>query len=209
MKDKSELSYSNIVRLPRYYRFLSMLSKQGKDKISSAALAEIMGVTSSQIRQDFSCFGLSGQQGYGYSVSQLLSEIGILLGLSEKKSAILIGAGNIGTAVANLSYDDKGFEIKAAFDKDKSLIGKSINGIRILDISSIGEYVKNAIPECAFLCIPEDSAPEIVRELYELGVKCFWNFSHYDIKTEYTDAKVENVHLGDSLMRLSYLMSKQ
>lgn len=209
MKKKSDLPYSNIVRLPRYYRFLTILSNQGKEKISSSALANMMGVTSSQVRQDFSYFGLTGHQGYGYCVPQLLEEISILLGLEKKKSVILIGVGHIGTAIANLSYKDKGFEIIAAFDINKKIIGKTINGIQILNINDLSLYINKYKPECAFLCIPEDCSPDIVDTLYSNGIKCYWNFSHYDIKSDYSDVTVENVHLGDSLMRLSYIMSKE
>lgn len=206
MKTPSSVPYSNISRLPRYHRFLSELSKEGRERISSGELAEIMGVTSSQIRQDFKSFGLTGQQGYGYNVSDILDEIAVVLGLNKEKKAVLVGSGNLGRAIGSLSFSDKGFRLIGVFDANKALTGKKVGKCKIADIEDIDEFCRTEKPEAAFLCIPEEQAPAIVSKLIDLGIRAFWNFSHYDIKNNYPHATVENVHLSDSLMKLSYLL---
>ena len=207
MKDVKEISASVIGRLPRYYRFLCELSNKGTVRISSRELSQIMGLTASQIRQDFNCFGGFGQQGYGYNVNQLKSEMAEILGLVETKSAILIGAGNLGRAVASqLSFDDKGFRLTAIFDSDPLFTGLKIRELPIRSDEELPVFCTENHPSMAILCLPADRAPAIVDKLIMLGVENFWNFSHYDIHRKYPFAKVENVHLSDSLMRLSYLI---
>lgn len=205
MKNSKNISASVIARLPRYYRFLCDLYSKGTTRVSSKELASIMGVTASQIRQDFNCFGGFGQQGYGYNVEQLKNEMSEILGLNETKTAILIGAGNLGRAVASqLSFEDKGFRLIAIFDCDPLFNGMKIRDLPIRSDEEIADFCHKTRPDMAVLCLPADKAPIMVDELIELGIKSFWNFSHYDIHRKYPDVCVANVHLSDSLMTLSY-----
>jgi redox-sensing transcriptional repressor len=205
MKDINEISSSVITRLPRYYRFLCELQKNGTVRISSKELAEIMGSTASQIRQDFNCFGGFGQQGYGYNIEQLVKELSIIMGLDNLKSAIIIGAGNMGKAVASqMSFETMGFKLMAVFDKNPTLSRLRLNGLPVKDSADLEVFcTKNKI-DMAVLCIPIEATPGVVDTLISLGINSFWNFSHYDIHSKYPDATVENVHLSDSLMKLSY-----
>ncbi len=205
MKDINEISSSVITRLPRYYRFLCELQKNGTVRISSKELAEIMGSTASQIRQDFNCFGGFGQQGYGYNIEQLVKELSIIMGLDNLKSAIIIGAGNMGKAVASqMSFETMGFKLMAVFDKNPTLSRLRLNGLPVKDSADLEVFcTKNKI-DMAVLCIPLEATPGVVDTLISLGINSFWNFSHYDIHSKYPDATVENVHLSDSLMKLSY-----
>ena len=199
------ISNSVIRRLPRYYRFLGDLKASGMSRISSRELSERMGLTASQIRQDLNCFGGFGQQGYGYQIEVLQSEIGSILGIDRPKSAILIGAGNLGRAMAqHIDFEKRGFHLVGVFDKKESLVGQIIRGLPIRDISSLDEFCRESLPSTAILCIPKEEASVLVEQLVKLGVKGFWNFSHYDISIENPDVAVENVHFGDSLMTLSY-----
>ncbi len=207
MKDAKEISSSVISRLPRYYRFLCDLYANGTKRISSKELAEIMGFTASQIRQDFNCFGGFGQQGYGYNIEQLIGEFAGILGLSELKTAILIGAGNLGRAVASqMSFEDKGFKLIGIFDCDPLYTGIKIRDIPISTDDSIGAFCEEHHPDMAVLCLPSDKAPDMVDSLVSWGVKSFWNFSHYDIHRKYPELNVANVHLSDSLMTLSFII---
>ncbi|MBQ7133295.1 MAG: redox-sensing transcriptional repressor Rex [Ruminococcus sp.] len=204
-----QISMPVIRRLPRYHRFLSELESQGVDRISSNQLATIMRSTASQIRQDLNCFGGFGQQGYGYPVSQLKEEIGKILGLDRKLNAILLGAGNLGRAVAtHMNFQRQGFEMTAVFDKNEEIVGTMLRGITIMSDDEIESYVRNNKVDAAFLCLPRNSVKPLIDKLYSLGIKNFWNFSHYDIKNDYRDAIVENVHLSDSLMTLCYRINE-
>ncbi len=194
-----------IKRLPRYYRFLGELSDAGVKRISSGQLAQKMGLTASQIRQDLNCFGGFGQQGYGYNTDLLREEIGVILGIDSPKKIILIGMGNLGRAVAlHLNFENKGFNLIGIFDKKESLIGNIVHNIPVRNISSLDDFCRENKPEAAILCIPKETVPQIAEHLINLGVKGFLNFSHYDLSVKYEDIQVENVHLGDSLMTLSY-----
>lgn len=207
MKDVKEVSASVISRLPRYYRFLCELYSNGQKRISSKELAQIMGLTASQIRQDFNCFGGFGQQGYGYNIEQLIGEFAGILGLNELKTAILIGAGNLGRAVASqMSFEDKGFKLIGIFDCDPLYKGIKIRDIPISTDDAIYSFCEENHPDMAVLCLPADRSPEMVDILVSLGIKSFWNFSHYDIHQKYPDVNVENVHLSDSLMTLSFII---
>lgn len=207
MKEPKEISSSVISRLPRYYRFLCDLYSNGTRRISSKELAEIMGFTASQVRQDFNCFGGFGQQGYGYNIEQLIEEFAEILGLNVLKTSILIGAGNLGRAVASqMSFEDKGFKLIGIFDCDPLYRGIKIRDIPISGDDSIDEFCTEHKPDMAVLCLPADKAPEMVDKLVSLGIKSFWNFSHYDIHRKYPDVCVANVHLSDSLMTLSYII---
>ena len=201
---------SVIRRLPRYYRFLSELDEQRVERISSNKLAQIMNVTASQVRQDLNCFGGFGQQGYGYSVSQLKNEIRHILGLDNSYKAILIGAGNFGTAVSNhLDFNKLGFELVGGFETDRTKFGEMLGNIEIRDEAELEDFCKANHVDAAFLCIPRQSVEQTLERLYKLGIKCFWNFSHFDISAKYSDAVVENVHLSDNLMTLCYRMTNR
>ncbi len=206
--NNSGISSSVIKRLPRYYRFLGELKTLGMNRISSRELSERMGLTASQIRQDLNCFGGFGQQGYGYNIELLQQEISKILGLDIPKTAVLIGMGNMGKAVTlHMNFDNKGFRIIGLFDSKESLVGQMVKNLPIRSINDLDEFCRENRPEIAILCIPKGAAKEIAAQLVNLGVKGFWNFSHYDLALEYKDIVVENVHLSDSLMTLSYLLT--
>ncbi|MBQ6337273.1 MAG: redox-sensing transcriptional repressor Rex [Ruminococcus sp.] len=199
-----------IRRLPRYYRFLSELEASGVDKISSTKLASIMSSTASQIRQDLNCFGGFGQQGYGYSVKGLKEEIEKILGLDCIHSAVLLGAGNLGRAIAtHLNFEQLGFKLTAIFEKDEKLVGTMLRGIRVLPDDEIDAYLQEHEIDTAMLALPKDSVEKLIDKLYALGIRNFWNFSHYDIAKRYDDVVVENVHLSDSLMTLCYRITEK
>ena len=205
-KEKKDISMSVIKRLPRYYRFLGELKKKDISRISSRELSQMMGFTASQIRQDLNCFGGFGQQGYGYNVDQLRAEIGSILGVGSGFKTILIGCGNLGKAIAShMAFEDRGFELVGIFDnKADTMQNVRIKGISISPIEDLEIYCKEVEPIVAVLCIPTDATPDVVKRLIDLGITNFWNFSHYDINSVYPQAIVENVHLNDSLMTLSY-----
>ena len=205
---KSKVSSSVIKRLPRYYRHLGELKAKGKVRISSVELSKKLGFTASQIRQDLNCFGGFGQQGYGYNIEQLHYEIGNILGFSNRKKTILIGAGNLARAVAlHMDFEPKGFQLIGIFDKKQSLIGETVRGLPIRHIDTLDDFCRENAPNTAILCIPKDQVKPIADQLIHLGVKGFWNFSHYDLKLKYPDIAVVNVHLSETLMTLSYKLS--
>ncbi len=205
MNNTSGISELVISRLPRYYRFLGELMGEGISKVSSRELSERMGLTASQIRQDLNCFGGFGQQGYGYNVEQLHIEIGKILGLDSNKKAVLIGAGNLGRAIAtHMSFENKGFRLIGIFDKKEALKGQIIKGIPVRHIDDLDDFCRENLPVCAILCIPKSEADELCTALIKRGVKGFWNFSHCDLTVSHPGVVVENVHLGDSLAKLSY-----
>lgn len=208
MSKRENISMSVIRRLPRYYRFLSHLKKTGVTRISSKELSAKMGLTASQIRQDLNCFGGFGQQGYGYIVNQLCDEIGNILGISNGYKAILIGAGNLGQAIAShMSFETHGFHLVGIFDNSPFKVGTTINGVKISDISELKDFCHREKPIMAVLCIPREAATSVAEKLYDFGIKNFWNFSHFDLSIKYDDIVVENVHLNDSLMTLCYRIS--
>lgn len=202
------ISESVIKRLPRYYRFLGELKAEGMERISSRELSERMGLTASQIRQDLNCFGGFGQQGYGYNIEVLQSEIGQILGLDRPKNTILIGMGNLGRAVTmHMNFESKGFHLIGLFDAKESLVGQIVRNQPIRSTDTLDEFCRENLPQVAILCIPKDSAESISAQLIKLGVKAFWNFSHYDIAMNHPDVVVQNIHFSDSLMRLSFKMT--
>ena len=202
------VSISVIKRLPRYYRFLGELKENGVIRISSKDLSEKMGFTASQIRQDLNNFGGFGQQGYGYNIASLYEEIGKILGVNNNRKAILIGAGNLGKAIAlHMSFEARGFNLIGIFDKNEALSGQMLRGIPIRNIDGLYNFCRDNSPTVAVLCIPSPAAQALAPQLVELGIKGFWNFSHYDIAADYPGIAVENVHLSDSLMTLSYHVS--
>ena len=203
----NSISNSVIRRLPRYYRFLGELKAEGLERISSKELSKRMGLTASQIRQDLNCFGGFGQQGYGYNIADLKQEIGQILGLDKPQNAILIGAGNLGRAVSiHLNFENRGFKLIGIFDRKAALVGQLVRGIPIRDVSTLDEFCRENLPAAAILCIPKEEAKKVSAQLIALGVRGFWNFSHYDLALEHPDVVVENMHFGDSLMTLSYRM---
>lgn len=202
---KSEISASVIKRLPRYYRFIGELIKQGTVRSSSGELAEKMSLTASQIRQDLNCFGGFGQQGYGYNLPELQSEIGKILGIDRGYKAVLFGAGNLGKAIAcHMNFSEYGWELIGIFDSDLRKENESVAGLSVMHISRVESFITENRPEIAILCIPKAAAQEYADKLVSLGIKAFWNFSHYDLTVSHKDIVVQNVHLGDSIMRLSY-----
>lgn len=205
-----KISKAVISRLPRYYRYLGELIQQNVERISSKELSDMMNVTASQIRQDLNNFGGFGQQGYGYNVEYLYNEIGKLLGLDVKHKMIIVGAGNLGQAIANYdNFKSRGFEITALFDNNKELIGKeTVNKTKIRDISTICDYVKRENIQIVALALPKGPAKEIAEKLVDCGVKAFWNFAHTDLRFG-EDIIVENVHLSESLMKLTYRLSEK
>lgn len=210
-KERKDISMSVIKRLPRYYRFLGELEKKDVTRISSRELSQMMGFTASQIRQDLNCFGGFGQQGYGYNVDQLRKEIGTILGVDNGFKTILIGCGNLGRAIAShMSFEMRGFELVGIFDvRANDMQDIKIKGISISPMEDLEMYCRETEPVVAVLCIPSSTAPEAVERLMKLGITNFWNFTHYDINADYPDAVVENVHLNDSLMTLSYQISNK
>lgn len=203
--DEKEISQAVIRRMPRYYRYLGELLDAGVERISSNDLSSRMNVTASQIRQDLNNFGGFGQQGYGYNVKYLYEEIGKILGLDTTHNVIIIGAGHLGQALANyVKFEKLGFLITALFDVDPKLIGKNVRGIPILSLDDLPEYVKNNTVDIATLTMPKSKADTIANELVSLGVHAIWNFAHVDLELFDKDVIVENVHLSDSLMQLSY-----
>ncbi|WP_072449209.1 redox-sensing transcriptional repressor Rex [Blautia sp. Marseille-P3201T] len=203
MEEKS-ISKAVIKRLPRYYRYLGELMEEGIERISSNELSAKMRVTASQIRQDLNNFGGFGQQGYGYNVPYLYEEIGKILGLDKTHHMIIIGAGNLGQALANyVKFEKRGFKIVGVFDINPVLKGISIRGNGIRMMSELPDFLQKEDVQIAALTVPKSSAAEIAELLVENGIKAIWNFAHLDLNVP-KDVIVENVHLSESLMRLSY-----
>lgn len=203
--EEKEISQAVVARLPRYFRYLGELRDQGVERISSGDLSVLMGVTASQIRQDFNNFGGFGQQGYGYNVRALRDEIGQILGISGHRRTILIGLGNLGRAIAaHVSFPQCGCELIGLFDSNPFVAGRDIEGMPVHHMDTLGGFCHQEHPELAILCIPESAAPALAQQLVEYGVRAFWNFSHGDLHFEDPAILVENVHLADSLLTLTY-----
>lgn len=206
--EEREISQAVIRRLPRYYRYLGELLEHGVERISSNDLSRRMKVTASQIRQDLNNFGGFGQQGYGYNVKYLYTEIGKILGLEEDHRMIIIGAGNLGQALANYAaFEKRGFILKGIFDVNPRLQGITIRGVPVRMIEELGEFVKDNEVEIAALTIPKDRAVEVADLLVANGVRAIWNFAHMDLNLP-EHVIVENVHLSESLMQLSYKINR-
>lgn len=208
MQEK-EISQAVIRRMPRYYRYLGELLEDGVERISSSDLSKRMNVTASQIRQDLNNFGGFGQQGYGYNVKFLYEEIGKILGLNQKHNIIVIGAGNLGQALANyVKFEKLGFVITALFDVNPALEGVTVRGIKIHMLDELEDYCKDHVVDIAALTMPKEKADAIANRLVNLGIQAIWNFAHVDLDLIDKDVVVENVHLSDSLMQLSYNIVK-
>ena len=207
--EEKKISKAVIGRLPRYYRYLGELIEEGVERISSNELSARMKVTASQIRQDLNNFGGVGQQGYGYNVKYLYAEIAKILGIDQQHNLIIIGAGNLGQAIANYTnFERRGFLIKGMFDINPKLIGLVIRGIEIRSVDELESFIKANDIQIAALTIPKTKAPEIADRLVKAGIKAIWNFAHTDLVVP-EDVVVENVHLSESLMRLSYRVSSR
>jgi redox-sensing transcriptional repressor len=204
---KKYISQAIIRRLPRYYRYLGELKAEGVERISSSELSILMNVTASQIRQDLNNFGGFGQQGYGYNVDYLYSEISKILGLEHQYNFIIIGAGNLGKALGGyLNFEKRGFILKGMFDKNPDLIGTEVRGVKVMPMEELPEFVRSGNIDIAVLTIPKEGAVLVAKILVDNGIRAIWNFAHVDLDVpEYV--QVENVHLSDSLMKLSYNIS--
>ena len=197
-----------IRRLPRYYRYLGELLEDGVERISSNDLSKRMKLTASQIRQDLNNFGGFGQQGYGYNVKYLHTEIGKILGLENKHNFIIVGAGNLGQALANYShFENQGFILKGIFDVNPTLRGMSIRDVPVRMMSEMKDFIKENNIEIAVLTIPKECAIDVAKDLVDAGIQAIWNFAHVDLNVP-DNVIVESVHLSESLMRLSYNISR-
>lgn len=206
--EEKEISQAVIGRLPRYFRYLGELKDEGIERISSQDLSALMKVTASQIRQDFNNFGGFGQQGYGYNVEYLYNEIGRILGLNRKHNFIIIGAGNLGRALGNyINFERRGFILRGMFDADPELAGKEVRGIRVMPMEMLEQFMKENDIDIAVLTIPKTGAVEVAERLVKSGIRAIWNFAHVDLNVP-EGIQVENVHLSDSLMKLSYNISR-
>ena len=206
--DNKEISQAVISRLPRYFRYLGELKDDGIERISSQELSAIMKVTASQIRQDFNNFGGFGQQGYGYKVEYLYEEIGKILGLHKIHNLIIIGAGNLGQALANyMNFERRGFLFRGIFDNNPALFGKKIRDLEVQPMEELETFVKENEIDIAVLTIPKASALEVAERLARQDIKGIWNFAHIDLNLP-KEIQVENVHLSDSLMKLTYNINR-
>ena len=203
IEKKKEISQAVINRIPRYYRYISELKKQNVTRISSKNLANIIGLTASQVRQDFNCFGGFGQQGYGYNVEKLCEELEDILELRRNKTAIVVGVGNIGRAlIKNFNFYNSGFRLVSCFDTNPDIIGRSINGMEIQDYKELRKFVATEKPDIAVLTLPKEVAIRVANMLVECGIRGIWNFTNVDLN--FDQIAVENIHFSDSLMRLCY-----
>ena len=206
--EEKEISQAVISRLPRYLRYLGELKDSGIERISSQELSELMKVTASQIRQDFNNFGGFGQQGYGYNVEFLYKEIGKILGLDSIHTFIIVGAGNLGQALGNyINFERRGFHFMGMFDKDPLLYGLDVRGVKVMPMEDMEAFVRDNHIEIAALTIPKTGAVEVAERLAQNGIKAIWNFAQVDLNLP-TGIQVENVHLSDSLMKLSYNINR-
>ena len=207
---RTNISNNVIRRLPRYLRKLDDLYAKGEERISSGELGRQMGLTPSQIRQDFSCFGEFGQQGYGYNIDSLRKEIGQILGTYRDYSAVLVGPGHLGTAlIENFNFIIDGYSFLGAFDIRPEMIGTSVAGYPIYDIANLGSFVKEHKVDIAILTVPRDAAQDITDVLSEAGVRAIWNFTGVELETGDNNILVENIHFADSLLVLTYHLAEQ
>ena len=205
MEKKKNISMAVIKRLPKYHRYLNELMKNDVDRISSKELGEKIGFTASQIRQDLNCFGDFGQQGYGYNVRDLYHQISAILGLNTTYNTIIVGAGNIGQAIANYRFGRLGINLTGIFDANPELIGKEIRDVKILDTKEISKHIEENSTDIGVICVPRTNAQKVCDEMVEYGVKAIWNFAPVVLIVP-EDVTVENVHLSVSLMTLLYLL---
>ena len=206
--EEKEISQAVIGRLPRYLRYLGELKDEGVERISSQDLSALMKVTASQIRQDFNNFGGFGQQGYGYNVGYLYDAIGKILGLDRQYKFIIIGAGNLGRALGNyINFEKRGFIFRGMFDQNPDLVGNSVRGVRVMPMEELERFISENDIDIAVLTIPKTSAVSVAERLAGTDIRAVWNFAHVDLNLP-ERIQVENVHLSDSLMKLSYNISR-
>ena len=202
--EEKEISQAVVGRLPRYFRYLGELKGRGVERVSSQDLSELMKVTASQIRQDFNNFGGFGQQGYGYNVEYLYNEIGKILGLDRQHHFIIIGAGNLGRALGNyLNFERRGFIFRGMFDQKPELLGMEVRGVKVMPMEEMEGFIRDNDIDIAVLTLPKAGAVSVAEKLVQNGIRAIWNFAHVDLNVP-EGIQVENVHLSDSLMKLSY-----
>lgn len=207
---KENISDAVIRRLPRYYRQLTELCNRGIVRISSHALGQEMNITASQIRQDFSCFGEFGQQGYGYNVEELRAEIGHILCVDNDHHLIMIGVGNLGHALLqNFHFSEAGFTVDAAFDVSPAVIGTTINDVPVYPMERLDDFLRTHTEDVVVLTVPQSVAQETADHLMELGIKGFWNFTNVELSCGDPEVKFENIHFADSLLTLSYRIANR
>ena len=207
---KENISPAVIKRLPRYFRYLRILIREGKTRISSAELSKRMNITASQIRQDLNCFGGFGQQGYGYNVNYLYARICELLGVGAGLQAVIVGSGNLGRALAkNEMFEKRGVDVVAIFDNNPELVGHKVNEIPIIHIDEFEKYAATHTIDMAVLTLPKEYALEMAQRVADTDISGIWNFTGQELDTIEGDIVVENVHLGDSLMTLNYLIANK
>jgi len=209
VKEEKKISSAVIKRLPKYYRYLLILQQMGISRVSSNDLSKTMEITSSQVRQDFFNFGGFGLQGYGYDVSLLVKEIGKILGMDVTHNMIVIGAGNLGQAIANhASFEKRGFKIAGIFDNNPRHVGDVVRGIEIMHIDRLTEFMSQHPADIAIITVPREYARDVVDKAIRLGIKGIWNFASVELDVP-EDVAVENIHLSESLMALTYKMKEK
>ena len=207
---KENISDAVIRRLPRYYRQLTELCNRGIVRISSHSLGQEMNITASQIRQDFSCFGEFGQQGYGYNVEELRTEIGHILCVDNDHHLVMIGVGNLGHALLqNFHFSEAGFTVDAAFDVSPAVIGTEINGVPVCSMEELDDFIRSHEVDVVVLTVPQRVAQETADHLMELGIKGFWNFTNVELSCADSDVMFENINFADSLLTLSYRIANR
>ena len=207
---KENISDAVIRRLPRYYRQLTDLCNRGVVRISSHSLGQEMNITASQIRKDFSCFGEFGQQGYGYNVEELRTEIGHILGVDNDHHLIMIGVGNLGRALLhNFPFSDTGFTVDGAFDVSPAIIGSTVNGVPVYSMEELDAYIRDHNVDVVVMTVPQSVAQDMADHLIALGVHGFWNFTNIELSSTNPNVKFENIHFADSLLTLSYRIANR
>lgn len=208
---KDKISSAVIRRLPRYYRHLDELRRSGTVRISSSSLAKSMGLTASQIRQDLSCFGCFGQQGYGYNVERLRAEVADILGMNQEHTVAILGAGNLGRALMeNFPFQSNGFRLVAAFDVAPELVGRELSGTPVYHVDTLEEYLRDNPVSVCVLTVPAGVAEAMARRAAECGVTGIWNFTNVELpQQDMPGVQIEDVHFADSLLTLSYMISEE
>lgn len=207
---RQKVSSAVIRRLPRYYRHLNDLYQAGTERISSSALGASLGLTASQIRQDLSCFGEFGQQGYGYNVASLRGEVADILGINRGHTAVILGVGNLGRALMeNFHFDRSGVTLTAAFDVSPDVVGRTISGVQVHHVDKLEEFLARQPTSIGVLTVPHAAAGRIAERLVRAGVKGIWNFTNMELAVSASDVVVEDVHFADSLLALNYMISEE
>lgn len=207
---RERISNNVIRRLPMYLRKLDDLLYHGVDRISSGELGKQMGFTPSQIRQDFSCFGEFGQQGYGYRVPDLREHVARILGMNRGFSVAIVGVGNLGHALMeNFGFSEQGFDLVAAFDTSSEIIGLEISGVPVYDAENLADWLRRNPTDIVILTVPRRIARKTAELIADCGVKGIWNFTNVDLELDRPNVRVENIHFSDSLLTLGYYLSEQ